>query len=114
MELMNFSLQAALNYLWADHYYWLVVMKFWRVTLNDTNWSSLRVFYERAEKKAFISQNCLGEAMKLLFLSRGNQYYDDAVPSQYWMETQQEGPRGLRRLVQNYEGVELEFRAPSA
>lgn len=75
MEFMSFLLQADLDHLLAhQQHYWLVVRKLWRVILNDTNWSSLRVFYERAEKEAFTSRKCLGEGMKLLFVSRGNPY----------------------------------------
>lgn len=82
---------------WAhQQHYWLVVRELWRVILNDTNWSSLRVFYERAEKKAFTDQKCLGEGMKLLFVSRGNPYLTlyGAVSSGYWIDRQRERSRG--------------------
>lgn len=76
IELMTFPLQANLNGLWVDHQYnCLVVRKFWRVILNDTNWSSLRVFHEKVEQKASLSQTILEEGMKLLFLGRGDPYF---------------------------------------
>lgn len=108
LEFTTFSLQANLNDMWVDHpYNWLVVRKFWRVILNDTNWSSLTVFHERVEEKASISQNIAGEGMRPLFLSRGNPYFmmTLSLSSTEWEEGDRgEGvvaQRGMKRLVSN-------------